>query len=171
MDSLDRNTFVTLYKVKDGTYSVAQKAYARQAEKLVDKGTYRIGLDAPGFSPCGGMKISVLGLAEWMMMLKNRGVGRNGVRILSEESVDMMFDKQTPDNVKRKYGFCLNGHSKVLKGRLSHGHNGSAQGLKSCMYFNPSEDWGVVAMCSSHSKADVLAYTLAAGYLAGIFVD
>ena len=171
VDSLDRSKFVTLYKVKDGTYSVAVKAYEPKAEKLVAKGTYRMGLDAPGFAPCGGMKISVLGLAEWMKTLKNRGVGSNGVRILSEESVDMMFAKQTPDNVRKKYGFCVNGQSKMLNGRLSHGHNGSAQGLKSCMYFNPSEDWGVVAMCSSHSKADVLAYKLAAEYLAGVFID
>ena len=28
-------------------------------------------------------------------------------------------------------------------------HTGSAQGLKSCMFFCPGEDWGFVCLCSS----------------------
>jgi len=171
LDSLDRSTFVTLYTVKDGEYKEAKKAYSRKGEMLVEKGTYVLGVDAPGFSPCGGMKISLEGLAKWMMMLKAHGVGQNGVRILSDESVEMMFTKQTPKGVKSKYGFCLSSNGKLVKGRLIRGHNGSANGLKSCMYFSPSEDWGVVAMCSSHGKAEDMAYAAAAEYLAGIFID
>jgi len=171
VDNLDKNTFVTLYTVKDGEFKEAKKAYSRKAEKLVEKGTYVMGVDAFGFSPCGGIKISVEGLAKWMMMFKAHGVGQNGARILSEESVKEMFTKQTPKNSKNKYGFCVSANGKMVGGRLTHGHNGSANGLKSCMYFSPEEDWGIVAMCSSHGKTEKMAYSQVAEYLASIFID
>lgn len=172
VDDINQESLVALYKVtKDGQFKPSPKAYSRNAEKKISSGNYVIGVDAPGFSPCGGMKISVMELAKWLMMLKNRGVGQNGVRILSEQSVDMMFMKQTPDCVKTNYGFCLTGNGKILGSRLSHGHTGSAYGLKSGMFFSPSEDWGFVAMCSSHGKADRKAYSQAVEYLASVLID
>ena len=36
-----------------------------------------------------------------------------------------------------------------IKGKTLKGHTGSAQGLFSCMYFCPDEDWGIVCICSS----------------------
>ena len=144
VDSLDRNRFCTLYAVKNGKFTAQPGAYERL--KLYDG--YRLGIDTPAFSPAGGMKITILGLAEWMMTLKRGGLGRNGVRILSEASVEQMFRKATPASCKTNYGFTLLTSSKLL-GFPMRGHGGSAYGLKSTLSYSVEKDFGIVVFCSS----------------------
>lgn len=145
VDSLDRSRFASLYTIDDdGNFKVQNGAY----ERYPQYDTYRIGIDTPHLSPAGGMKITILGLAEWMMTLKRGGLGRNGVRILPEARVEQMFQKATPDNCTTKYGFTLL-TSKTLLGFPMRGHGGSAYGLKSIMNFSLDKDFGVVVFCSS----------------------
>ena len=102
------------------------------------------------------MKISILGLAEWMMTLKNGGVGSNGKRILSEESIERMFQKEAPDATEvfdKDYGLTLT-TSPLLLGFPMRGHIGSAYGLRSCLFFSPEQDFGIVIYCSSVDGAD-----------------
>ena len=147
VDSLDRNRFNTLYNVRDGKFIAQSMAY----KHLPAYDNYRIGIDTPAYSPAGGMKITVLGLAEWMMTLKRGGVGTNGVRILSEASVERMFKRESPgakDDFGNGYGLTLT-TSKTLLGFPMRGHGGSAYGLKSCMYYSVDQDFGIVIFCSS----------------------
>lgn len=152
VDSLDRGRFSTLYVKRDGNFVEQPAAYQR----LAGYDDYRLGIDSPAFSPAGGMKISILGLAEWMMTLKNGGVGSNGKRILSEESVERMFQVEAPDATEvfdKDYGLTLT-TSPLLLGFPMRGHIGSAYGLRSCLFFSPEQDFGIVIYCSSVDGAD-----------------
>ena len=171
VDSLDRSRFASLYTIDDdGDFKEQKGAY----ERYPQYDTYRIGVDTPHLSPAGGMKISILGLAEWMLTLKRGGLGRNGVRILPAERVEQMFQKATPDNSTVKYGFTLS-VSKTLLGFPMRGHTGSAYGLKSVLSFSLDQDFGVVVFCSSVDgekgrHGGVAAYSEAAELLYNAFV-
>ncbi|MBQ7640384.1 MAG: beta-lactamase family protein [Bacteroidales bacterium] len=171
VDSLDRTRFASLYTINDvGDYVEQTGAY----ERYPQYDTYRLGIDTPHFSPAGGMKISILGLAEWMLTLKRGGLGRNGVRILPADRVEQMFQKATPDNSTVKYGFTLS-VSKTLLGFPMRGHTGSAYGLKSVLSFSLDQDFGVVVFCSSVDgetgrHGGVAAYSEAAELLYNAFV-
>ena len=171
VDSLDRTRFASLYTINDvGDYVEQTGAY----ERYPQYDTYRLGIDTPHFSPAGGMKISILGLAEWMLTLKRGGLGRNGVRILPADRVEQMFQKATPDNSTVKYGFTLS-VSKTLLGFPMRGHTGSAYGLKSVLSFSLDQDFGVVVFCSSVDgekgrHGGVAAYSEAAEVLYNAFV-
>ena len=153
VDSLDRSRFATLYVKRDGKFVEQPAAYKRLAEY----DGYRLGIDTPALSPAGGMKITILGLAEWMKTLKNGGVGSNWKRVLSEESVEQLFHKEVPDDEKdvfgAGYGLTLT-TSPLLLGFPMRGHIGSAYGLRSCMFFSPEQDFGIVIFCSSVDGAD-----------------
>ncbi|MBO4570390.1 MAG: serine hydrolase [Bacteroidales bacterium] len=151
VDSLDHSRFATLYK-KEGKFVAQPGAYRRYPEY----DTYRLGIDTPVLSPAGGMKISILGLAEWMTTLKNGGTGTNGVQVLTPESVETMFKKAVPDGVKGSfgagYGLTASTNPQLL-GFPMRGHGGSAYGLRSCLYFSPEKDFGMVFFCSSTDGA------------------
>ncbi len=171
VDSLDRTRFASLYTINDvGDYVEQTGAY----ERYPQYDTYRLGIDTPHFSPAGGMKISILGLAEWMLTLKRGGLGRNGVRILPADRVEQMFQKATPDNSTVKYGFTLS-VSKTLLGFPMRGHTGSAYGLRSVLSYSLDQDFGVVVFCSSVDgekgrHGGVAAYSEAAELLYNAFV-
>ncbi len=171
VDSLDRTRFASLYTINDvGDYVEQTGAY----ERYPQYDTYRLGIDTPHLSPAGGMKISILGLAEWMLTLKRGGLGRNGVRILPADRVEQMFQKATPDNSTVKYGFTLS-VSKTLLGFPMRGHTGSAYGLRSVLSYSLDQDFGVVVFCSSVDgekgrHGGVAAYSEAAELLYNAFV-
>lgn len=171
VDSLDRTRFASLYTINDvGDYVEQTGAY----ERYPQYDTYRLGIDTPHFSPAGGMKISILGLAEWMLTLKRGGLGRNGVRILPADRVEQMFQKATPDNSTVKYGFTLS-VSKTLLGFPMRGHTGSAYGLRSVLSYSLDQNFGVVVFCSSVDGekgryGGVAAYSEAAELLYNAFV-
>ena len=172
VDSLDRSRFASLYTISASNGEFVEQTGAYERYPQYD--TYRLGIDTPHFSPAGGMKISILGLAEWMLTLKRGGVGTNGVRILPEARVEQMFQKATPDNSTVKYGFTLS-LSKSLLGFPMRGHTGSAYGLKSVMNYSLDEDFGVVVFCASAdgekgAHGGVAAYSEAAEVLYKAFV-
>lgn len=154
LDSLgDPQQFVQLYKY-DGINNeyVPGAGYVRSNEKRIAAGSYRPVLDACYWSPTGGMKISAPDLAQWMMTLRDNGVAPNGTRILSEKSAQKMKTPVTPPDPSRAWQYyCLNlvYQPYLIEGRTLIGHTGSAQGLKSCMFFDKDSDWGVVCICSS----------------------
>lgn len=153
LDSLDKDSFVRLYNYdkKEGILKLA-KGYVPNNEKKLAKGTYKMVVDACDWSPTGGMKISAPDLAKWMMTIRDNGVAPNGARILSEESAVKMKTPVTPPDPSRKWKYyCLNllYNPYFIDGRMMIGHTGSAQGLKSCMYFDKDSDWGIVCICSS----------------------
>jgi len=156
LDNLDKNTFTTLYtydKKKDELERA--KGYVRNNENKVKNGTYQLGIDGCYWSPTGGMKISAPNLAKWMMTLRDGGMAPSGNRILSEKSVKKMFTPVTPADDGKYYQLTTRTEPFFIEGVTLKGHTGSAQGLKSCMFFNPESDWGFVCLCSS-TKLDTV---------------
>ncbi|MCR5002989.1 MAG: beta-lactamase family protein [Bacteroidales bacterium] len=146
VDSLDTSRFATLYSNEDHNGSLhgelvdVPAAYEPRSEQV---NKYILGSSAPVLSPTGGMKISALGLAKYMIMHMHKGLGQNGVRILSPEMSKLM---QTPYIPDENYGFALEHVYDVLPGVKLTGHTGGAYGLRSAMYFNAEEDYGFIVI-------------------------
>lgn len=152
VDTLDNSKFTSLYiyNKKTGGLDKSQTAYARKrGEKAVENGTYVIGRDGHGWSPTGGMKISAPNLAKWMMTLRDGGIAPNGTRILSEKGMKKLLTPVTPADEGTQYCLTTRTETRFIDGKTLKGHTGSAQGLKSCMFFCPEEDWGFVCIASS----------------------
>lgn len=160
LDSLDKSSFTRLYTYNKKADSLKLAAgYIPSNEKKLADGTYRPVLDACDWSPTGGMKISAPDLAKWMMTIRDNGVAPNGVRILSEADAIKMKTPVTPPDKSRNWQYyCLNliWQTNILEGRTLIGHTGSAQGLKSFMYFDKDSDWGIVGICSSDNNASAI---------------
>lgn len=151
VNDLDSNLFVPLYSYdkKAAQFKHNPQAYYPVAKSFDD---YVIGYDAALFSPTGGMKISAVDLARYMIMHMNYGTS-NGVKIISESSSRLMQSRHTTtDVVNTFYGFALRSMdgSWVPEVKLK-GHTGSAYGLSSTMTFNPKEKYGFTTICNGYS--------------------
>ena len=67
----------------------------------------------------------------------------NGVRIISKKSSKRM---QTAVSDLEPYGFALETPATIIDGISMVGHTGSAYGLFSAMFFNPSKKFGIVVI-------------------------
>ena len=156
LDALDSSTFTKLYiYYKKSDKLVPGKGYVRNNEIKVANGTYQIGKDGCYWSPTGGMKISAPNLAKWMMTLRNGGMAPNGNRIISEAGCRKLLTPVIETGEGTQYCLTTRVEPRFIKGKKLKGHTGSAQGLFSCMYFCPDEDWGFVCICSSGKRESV----------------
>lgn len=117
-------------------------------EKLKD---YKLGSSTAIFSPSGGVKISPIDLAKYMIMYMDYGE-YNGIRILSKESVLEMWRSQgvdeSPQSYFSKYGLSFSRWSKIVDGESFVGITGGAHGVHSAMYFNPEKKYGLIVICN-----------------------
>ncbi|MBO9617805.1 MAG: beta-lactamase family protein [Niabella sp.] len=145
VNSLDRNRLVPLYEYNDSTksFAIAPRAYASPKATLAH---YIMGYSTPVFSPTGGMKISALDLAKYMMLHMNYGTS-NGVRIISEQSSKAM---QTKLSDKEHYGLALYYTDSLITGKRMVGHTGDAYGLYSSMFFQPEDKFGFVVITNGY---------------------
>lgn len=138
VDGLDSSLLTPLYEYDSAKgFTRAENAYNPRREEI---SKYVMGYSTPIFSPTGGMKISAVDLARYMMMHMNYGTA-NGVRIISEASSKTM---QTPLSADENYGLALWKTDQYIPGKTMTGHTGSAYGLYSNMFFQPEEKWGIV---------------------------
>ena len=162
VDSLDATRFASLYQYDEETGEFTctdEDAYARRSNRVAD---YRLGYDTPVFSPTGGMKLSAIDLAKYMLMHMNYGITPDSVRIISEESSKNM---QTPRSEDEHYGLALWKSDEYSPGVTLTGHTGGAYGMRSAMFFNPEEKYGFVVISNgaiSHWEDDenILSGTL-----------
>lgn len=141
VDSLDQKRFATLYEYskENDSFSPQPAAYNPRSEEIVN---YTVGHSTPVFSPTGGMKISPEDLATYMGMHMNYGkVGKR--RIIKEKSAKIM---QTKLSEKEGYGLALLETENLIPGIHLVGHTGSAYGLYSAMFFNPTKKYGFVVV-------------------------
>lgn len=141
VDSLDQTRFATLYEYskESESFSPQPAAYNPRSEEIVN---YTLGRSTPIFSPTGGMKISPEDLATYMGMHMNYGkAGKK--RILKEKSAKVM---QTKLSEKEGYGLALLETDNLIPGVHLVGHTGSAYGLYSAMFFNPTKKYGFVVV-------------------------
>lgn len=149
VDSLDQSLFGKLYSWKGDAYEEQPEAYEPRSEKIA---AYVMGHDAPLFSPTGGMKISAVDLARYMVMHMNYGYSPLAdVRIISEES---SMNMQTPRSDVENYGITLWKTDEYTPGITLVGHTGGAYGLRSAMFFNPEEKYGFTVISNGAHNPD-----------------
>lgn len=148
VDSLDASRFAQLYAWdnEEGKFVKEPEAYNPRSEIISN---YKFGYDTPVFSPTGGMKITALDLARYMIMHMNYGYSPLAdVRIISEES---SRDMQTERSEYEHYGLALHQDATLTgDGTVLEGHTGGAYGLAAGMFFNPEEKYGFVVISSGY---------------------
>jgi CubicO group peptidase (beta-lactamase class C family) len=140
--ALDSSRFATLYEYDSATrkYIPEEAAYRQNKERIEN---YRLGIDAPVFSPTGGMKISARDLAKYMMMHMNFGQYENTVMISRKSAKTMQRSVSQGDG---GYGLAIETKKDLIPGKTMKGHTGSAYGLYSIMFWQPREKFGIVAI-------------------------
>ncbi len=153
IDSLDASRFATIYEYVNDTvgFRASPGAYAPRSEEIRN---YTMGYSTPIFSPTGGMKISAIDLARYMMMHMNYGKS-NGKRIIPRKLSQQM---QTPLSSKENYGLALHKTTRLIADKELVGHTGSAYGLYSAMFFDPAEKWGIVVISNGCHPSYVNGY-------------
>lgn len=141
VDSLDAKRFVTLYEYDSVStqFTAAPAAYVSKSEELKN---YIMGYSTPLFSPTGGMKITATDLAKYMTMHMQHGTYK-GVEIISKKSSKLMQKKISEDE---GYAMAIMNYKDLIPGKVMIGHNGSAYGLYSAMFFQPKEKFGIVVI-------------------------
>ncbi|WP_199121098.1 serine hydrolase [Pedobacter sp. ASV28] len=141
VDSLEAKRFVPLYEYDEklNTYQLSEAVYAPRREELK---TYQLGYSTPILSPTGGMKISAIDLAKYMMMHMNYGkLGKTTV--MKKKSAKIM---QTKISEEEGYGLAIRTINDLIPGKTMKGHTGSAYGLYSAMFFEPHDKFGIVVI-------------------------
>jgi CubicO group peptidase (beta-lactamase class C family) len=146
VDSLDKTKFAKLYEYnKDSSKFIEQPlAYNPRSSEILN---HKLGITTPIFSPTGGMKISAIDLAKYMIMHSRQGKYKGG-RIISKKSAIQM---QTKLSEAAGYGLALETTEKLIPGEIMCGHTGSAYGLSSAMFFNVKKKFGIVVICNGSS--------------------
>jgi CubicO group peptidase (beta-lactamase class C family) len=145
VDSLDKSRFVSLYEynVDSSKFILSAGAYVPRSEEISN---YVMGYTTPVLSPTGGMKINATDLAKYMMMHMNLG-RYNGKRIISKKSERLMQKNLSGED---GYGLAMMTRDSLISGKVLKGHSGDAYGLRSAMYFQPKDKFGIVIMVSSY---------------------
>ncbi len=149
VDSLDSDQFVNLYAytVEEGDsikkFVHRPDAYLSRAEDISNN--YILGYSTPIFSPTGGMKISSTDLTKYMLMHMNYGYSPIlQIRVISEESARKMQEPIAKMSEGNFYGLALRESKTLIPGETMIGHTGSAYGLYSAMFFEPTKGFGIV---------------------------
>lgn len=153
VDQLDKSRLATLYTYQRDSveFTASPAAYVSKSEELK---TYVPGYSTPIFSPTGGMKISAPDLAKYLLLHMNYGkVGTT--RIISTANAKAM---QTPLSTDENYGLALWKTDVLLPGVELVGHTGSAYGLYSALFFNPTEKYGFVVISNGCDPTEEEGY-------------
>jgi CubicO group peptidase (beta-lactamase class C family) len=150
VDSLDSNLFSTLYEYDSTSnkFTPSPLAYASRRDEIKN---YVIGYSTPIFSPTGGMKISAVDLAKYMMMHMNKGK-YNGVKIISKKSSKRMQKKISDEE---GYGLAMMNLNNLMPGKVMTGHTGNAYGLYSAMLFERKKKFGFVVITNGCNAPSV----------------
>ena len=169
-DIKNREGIASLYNTaSDGvSYSLC-----RSGERFVKGGYKEFPLGETFRGPAGGLFINMVDLSKIMRLFINRGI-YNGVRLLKEETVDLMYQTHW-------FGSDIEGdyRAKGLQMKVMHnfedrgiafrGHTGGAYGVRSYMYFNQKAKFGACFITSggyykstSEGILDVFKQTLSA---------
>ena len=108
--------------------------------------TYQPGYSTASLSPAGGLKISAIDLAKWMMVHMNYGT-LEGAKIISKDSELQMWQ---PQGLGREYGLAFSQYSNIVKGENFIGMKGGSHGTNSVFVFNPEKKYGFVVICNGH---------------------
>ena len=105
---------------------------------------YKLGYSTACFSPSGGVKISALDLAKYMMMHMNYGE-YDGKRIISKAGDIKLW---TPISDDSEYALVFFRTKEIIPGEDVVGIRGGAHGVHSAMYFSPVKKFGFIVICN-----------------------
>lgn len=105
---------------------------------------------------CGDLMISAKDLAKFAMALCNEGT-YNGKQILSAKATELMLTDNFEyydwsGNYKYTEGLSCHNFKTLIEGREIHGHTGAAYGVYTAMYFDPSDNTGVIILDNGASR-------------------
>lgn len=156
VDALPKEKFAKLYYYDPKTDEMVESpdAYRSLKGRLTP---YKIGYDAPLFSPTGGLKIAAEDLAKYMRMHLNYGT-LNGQQLIRSEHAKLMQSRITKTADKSWYGLGLFNVENLIKNRTLIGHTGDAYGLYSALFFDPEEKFGFVVITNGSKITENGAY-------------
>lgn len=98
----------------------------------------------------GDLFITANDLAKFAMALCNEGT-YNGTQILSKEATELMLSDNFEyydwsGNYKYTEGLSCHNFKTLVEGREIHGHTGAAYGVYTAMYFDPTDNTGVIIL-------------------------
>ena len=140
---LDSTLFASSYKYnrKKDSLVLSYETYANH-KSVLDK--YKIGYSTPALSPAGGLKITILDLAQYMIMHMYDGT-YNKKHIITQESESRMRQlivKRIP------YALSLSHYKNIIPEQELIGQTGGAYGIHTAMIFHPKEKYGFVVFCN-----------------------
>ncbi|MBQ9288361.1 MAG: serine hydrolase, partial [Bacteroidaceae bacterium] len=165
VDLLDKSLFASLYRWEEDHYVLTDdEAYEPRTEKFKH---YTPTKDTALFSPTGGMKISALHLARYMLMHMNYGTTPDGIQIIPKE---LSLEMQTPRSSDENYGLALWKTEEYSPGTILTGHTGGAYGMRSAMFFHPEEKYGFIVISNgAHEVANDGKTNILKGALSRMF--
>jgi CubicO group peptidase (beta-lactamase class C family) len=140
---LDSGLFVRTY-----SYSHKHSKFVKQDntyyndQKLMDQ--YVLGYSTPALKPAGGMVISALDLAKYMILHINKGKYKRHKRLLKEDSEKQLWQKQGNSG----FGLSFVHFLTTIPGVDLIGMTGGAKGIHSAMLFQPEGKYGFVVICN-----------------------
>lgn len=146
---LDKSRLVwpRYYNLKTKSFLNLKSVYNINNDELND---YVLGYSTPCLYPPGGMKISALDLAKFMLVHMNQGE-YGGVRIISAESEKEMRRSQNG----KSYGLALAHYNNIISGVELLGMTGGSKGFHTAMFFHPTEKYGFIVVCNGCSSKAV----------------
>lgn len=148
VSQLDNTKFVRSceYNVKNESFVVKNKHFVADTLKLRQ---YKLGYSTPTLGPAGGLKISAVDLAKYMIMHMRYGKHRWFGRVLLKRSEETMRERQHGS----WYGLSFVHFKKVIPGVTLIGMQGGKFGMHTSMYFHPEKKYGFVVFCNGcHPK-------------------
>lgn len=145
LTKIDTSMLVRSYRYDKKTNQFKKEKTIYNLQHYRDKlRNYKLGSSTSYFSPSGGVKISAIDLAKYMMAHMNYGEYK-GKRILNKTSELEMWKSQGNDTTYALGFFC---DKTILNGEPVIGVRGSAHGVHSIMIFNPEKKFGIVVICN-----------------------
>ncbi|MFP4548509.1 MAG: serine hydrolase [Fidelibacterota bacterium] len=150
LDSI--NNLAVLYRRNGNSWSPQADNYSGSQPEARVLSDYELGSNGFIFGPQGGLRASVLELANFMICHIQNGVFQ-GRRILSDSTMEQMHKtvwKYTGGNGNNYFGifkkYALGNHTttNLLPGISLTGHPGEAYGLISDMYYSKDENFGII---------------------------
>ena len=161
VDDLDSTRFATLYAMENGVFVPQPQAYTRP--DVLDH--YQMCKNTARLSAAGGVKITAMDLAKYMLMHMNYGKSPLAkARVISEASARRMqtviTDDANANTEKERAGLGLMRADEFTPGTELVGHTGGAYGLRSAMFFDPVKKYGFVVITNGSGSRKVLQRSL-----------
>lgn len=148
-NSLDKNKFVGLYYVDDKGDTVNNDYVYHQLWPLRPE-SYKLGETVWLNYPACGMKITARDLARYMRMHMKWGK-LDGKRIISKKSEQLMQKNYVG---RHNYGLSYRQYPNLVEGKVLHGQTGGGAGIKTCMIFEPDDEYGFVILSAGAKVKD-----------------